>query len=248
MDIIIGTRVSGEGTLTVQNNFTSGRHCRVFSGENNAVFIEDLSSTNGTYVNGHRVVRYMLGDEDEILLGGPQGYKTTLANIVEEYAKAEEARRMTETVKVKGGAESDKPAVAENPKDVPVECLDMLHKIEKDHKKAELDIVDKINSLMMIRIFPATITGVLTTAVSFMLPEYAALVGIGGGCLTLILLIVIMAWTSKRSRRLRELQEQKRDEYKKVFACPTCRRSLARFSWFDLNQDGCCPRCKQKYC
>jgi hypothetical protein len=33
----------------------SGRHARIFWGAENTLYIEDLSSTNGTYVDGHKL-------------------------------------------------------------------------------------------------------------------------------------------------------------------------------------------------
>jgi ABC transport system ATP-binding/permease protein len=44
-------------------------HCRFTSAEDGSLVVEDLRSTNGTYVNGHRVERSVLGDGDRVRVG-----------------------------------------------------------------------------------------------------------------------------------------------------------------------------------
>ncbi|OFW46374.1 MAG: hypothetical protein A3J29_17905 [Acidobacteria bacterium RIFCSPLOWO2_12_FULL_67_14b] len=44
-------------------------HCRFVLSEENQLAIEDLGSTNGTYVNGRKVVRSTLNDGDKIKVG-----------------------------------------------------------------------------------------------------------------------------------------------------------------------------------
>jgi pSer/pThr/pTyr-binding forkhead associated (FHA) protein len=40
--------------VRIEDGFASGRHARVFDHEG-LVYLEDMNSTNGTYLNGHRV-------------------------------------------------------------------------------------------------------------------------------------------------------------------------------------------------
>ncbi|MCA8838157.1 MAG: FHA domain-containing protein, partial [Proteobacteria bacterium] len=46
----------------------SGRHCQILNILNDS-FLEDLESTNGTFVNGNRVKKYALSDNDVIVVG-----------------------------------------------------------------------------------------------------------------------------------------------------------------------------------
>jgi pSer/pThr/pTyr-binding forkhead associated (FHA) protein len=53
-------------------NSVSRRHCRLYKNEA-GYFVEDLASTNGTWLNGKRLVAkkpYPLRDKDHLLLGG----------------------------------------------------------------------------------------------------------------------------------------------------------------------------------
>lgn len=60
----------GENTdLTIKDNFTSQQHARIYWMKDN-YWVEDLGSTNGTYVNGHKITKEtMLIDRDQIKIG-----------------------------------------------------------------------------------------------------------------------------------------------------------------------------------
>ncbi|KRE63759.1 FHA domain-containing protein [Nostocoides sp. Soil756] len=46
---------SPECALVLDDDYASGRHCRVFEGENGTWMVEDLRSTNGTYLGATRL-------------------------------------------------------------------------------------------------------------------------------------------------------------------------------------------------
>lgn len=55
--------------LQIQDRFASGIHCRIHN-RGNAYLLEDLSSTNGTFVNGARIENEVaLQDLDELSIG-----------------------------------------------------------------------------------------------------------------------------------------------------------------------------------
>jgi len=66
-EVIIGRTPECGICLSVDN--VSRQHARVFF-RNEEYFIEDLGSTNGTYVNGIKVVRCVLRNSDQINIGG----------------------------------------------------------------------------------------------------------------------------------------------------------------------------------
>jgi pSer/pThr/pTyr-binding forkhead associated (FHA) protein len=51
--IVIGT--AADCDIVVQDDYASSRHARVTRSEDGRVWVEDLASTNGTWVNGRRV-------------------------------------------------------------------------------------------------------------------------------------------------------------------------------------------------
>jgi pSer/pThr/pTyr-binding forkhead associated (FHA) protein len=66
-DIVIGRSSECDIRFLVEN--VSRRHARVFL-HNEEFMIEDLDSTNGLFVNGVKVVRCALRNNDQIALGG----------------------------------------------------------------------------------------------------------------------------------------------------------------------------------
>lgn len=60
-----------DNDITVDNLAVSGRHCQVITILNDS-FLEDLNSTNGTYVNGALVKKHALKDGDVIGVGKHQ--------------------------------------------------------------------------------------------------------------------------------------------------------------------------------
>lgn len=65
-EITIGRRSSN--SIQIQNLAVSGRHARIMVAMDDA-FLEDLGSTNGTYVNGRLIKKQPLKDGDEIIIG-----------------------------------------------------------------------------------------------------------------------------------------------------------------------------------
>lgn len=60
---------AAEADVRIEDRFASGIHCRVHS-RGNAYFVEDLDSTNGTYLNGADLHgEAPLSDMDEIRIG-----------------------------------------------------------------------------------------------------------------------------------------------------------------------------------
>jgi len=60
-----------DNKVVIDNPAVSGHHARVFV-EGNSVILEDLQSTNGTFVYGRPVTRHVLHHGDEVLVGKHQ--------------------------------------------------------------------------------------------------------------------------------------------------------------------------------
>ena len=71
-DYALGTGVTigrlPDNVVIIDNPAVSGHHARVFQ-EGHQVILEDLRSTNGTFVNGRPVTRHVLQHHDEVLVG-----------------------------------------------------------------------------------------------------------------------------------------------------------------------------------
>jgi pSer/pThr/pTyr-binding forkhead associated (FHA) protein len=66
-EIAIGRDTAND--MCIDNLAASSRHARIFKGPDNTYAIEDLNSTNGTYVNGKQVMTLLLKNHDQITIG-----------------------------------------------------------------------------------------------------------------------------------------------------------------------------------
>jgi two-component system cell cycle response regulator len=83
---LTGSTVLGRGAeadLRLIEEKMSRRHCRLFI-EHGQTFIEDLGSSNGTYVHGSRIARHKLSDGDKIQVGETTILKFTYHDRLEE--------------------------------------------------------------------------------------------------------------------------------------------------------------------
>jgi FHA domain len=72
LDLRAGRTTLGRGPendIVLENMVVSGHHCVFELGGQADVYVEDLSSTNGTYIGGKLVKRQRLGDGDVIEIG-----------------------------------------------------------------------------------------------------------------------------------------------------------------------------------
>jgi hypothetical protein len=65
--LVIGRALASD--ITIEDSYASGRHARLYDRDGH-VYIEDLNSTNGTYVNGARVsAQQLLRPGDTVRIG-----------------------------------------------------------------------------------------------------------------------------------------------------------------------------------
>ena len=58
-----------ENTIVLTEHFVSGNHAKIYA-KNNNLYVEDLNSTNGVYVNNERIQeKYKLVADDEVKIG-----------------------------------------------------------------------------------------------------------------------------------------------------------------------------------
>jgi hypothetical protein len=65
--LVIGRALACD--ITIEDSYASGRHARLYDRDGH-VYIEDLNSTNGTYVNGSRLsTQQLLRPHDRVRIG-----------------------------------------------------------------------------------------------------------------------------------------------------------------------------------
>lgn len=75
MGVIVG-RDKGPNKIVLPKSQISSQHALVVLNPDDTIVVEDLESSNGTFINGKRIKRAVLGAEDSLLLADvPVGYK-----------------------------------------------------------------------------------------------------------------------------------------------------------------------------
>lgn len=67
MEIIVGKK--GDQKITITDSTVSRKHCKLTEQSDGTFVLEDLESTNGTYVNGQRIIKTVVSRSDTITLG-----------------------------------------------------------------------------------------------------------------------------------------------------------------------------------
>lgn len=65
-EMTVGRRSSND--IQIQNLAVSGRHARIMT-TGDGIVLEDMNSTNGTYINGRLIKKQALVDGDEVIIG-----------------------------------------------------------------------------------------------------------------------------------------------------------------------------------
>lgn len=60
---------SSENDIVVNDKTVSSKHCKIIDHQDGRIEINDLGSTNGTFVNGKKVVSAFLDPGDEVMIG-----------------------------------------------------------------------------------------------------------------------------------------------------------------------------------
>jgi pSer/pThr/pTyr-binding forkhead associated (FHA) protein len=78
-----------DSEITIAEDMVSRRHARLLVEPGNNIFIEDLKSTNGTFINGERIQKTSLHEGDRILIG------TSILKLVTSQEETRPSRRLT---------------------------------------------------------------------------------------------------------------------------------------------------------
>jgi two-component system cell cycle response regulator len=81
-DVIIGR--DSECDIQIRDVGISRRHSKIYKSKGGEIYIEDMGSTNGTYINGEQIVKKPLNDGDRVQLGRTTILKFSLSDSLEE--------------------------------------------------------------------------------------------------------------------------------------------------------------------
>lgn len=244
MEIIVGRR--GDQGFPITDRAVSGKHLKLTALPNGKVQVEDLGSTNGTFVDGVRIIQKVVDRSTVIQMGSTFTFR--VSDVLPEVSTPASARPAPKPAPasptgVHGAAPQTPPQQEFDP-----EFVRQFEKLESVWNKYQQDKIalQKSNaSKGFLRMMPMFVLGALGYLISCM-PELATfrtaitLAGLGIG--------IIITWISYSSHTsLPEQMEKLNQQFQIDYVCPKCKQFLGFTPYEGLKNRGQCLSCKRKW-
>jgi len=223
-EVVIGRQVDESG-LQVDEQYTmvGRRHARLYRTPD-GIYIEDLDTKNGTFVNGTLVARKKVSATDKIMLGGANYYELNL----------DKAMKMLSLPQHEFQA-----------------AFQELKQVEENHEKEEITLeVTKYKKMALKRHSPAAIMTTITIFFTAFVGDDPCLrntIAIVGGLISLFLFYKSIEWESRSRKDMMKQQKENNKKFYMKYACPDCWESYNGKPWEHLNNMGKCPYCKRAF-
>lgn len=223
IQIKIGREVEGNSILLVPptHKKVSRRHATLFW-KDGLVTIEDNESANGTFVNGKRIAKTKVGENDMVWLGGTSGtecYQVNMKNVFASCRKAEEDAR------------TDYSKEFEDIKQAYIE-----------YKAEETKIKNTQNVKMrVVNFIPMVVGG----AFALIPLGFMRIIGLGVGVIITLLLL-----SKENKHDINEEITKLQIKYQSRYCCPKCGMKYPfTIHWMKLENEGKCPnsKCNAKF-
>lgn len=235
-EVLIGTSVPNTlSNLVVSKSdypTVSGNHAKVSRGNDGKLYIEDLHSTNGTYINNRRVLRSPISSNSHIRLGS--NYILPLNLIIPKLPITDDEfnRRMNQLRSV---WENHQESVRElNLCKQKVGSRRMLPTMTVGLFASILALPNVLNSTGMMEV-PSGLIKTLT-----IIGAIGSLIG-GSGYFFMGNII---------TNKMREIDEElaaENERFQLEYECPACHRFLGNTSWGVISSKGECPCCHRTF-
>jgi ribosomal protein L37AE/L43A len=183
------------------------------------LYIEDLDSTAGTYVNGKAVKRKKIGLRDRVQLG-----PDCVLNVGEALAQI---------------PLSDAEFT---------QAFHRLKAVYETYSKTKLKIQSQSQGKMMLkRSLPMAAPGILMAIAGAITDRDRVIILIVGATLSALAIAGGAMWGAKEMEKVPERMFELEEQFKMDYACPGCKRSFGPVPWEGLRRQGECPYCKRKF-
>ena len=233
IDIKIGKEVEGNNILIVPSNckLVSRKHATLFWHDGVAT-IEDNESTNGTYVNGKRVAKTKVTENDIVWLGGKGGdecYQLDMKKIFDSCRMAEKKARTDYTKEFED--------LKQVYMDYQTEVADLKKKMTQSSQMPKL----------LASLIPAVV-GLIVFLVFMNDPEMMNLrlgIMLSGTAISGVVGLLTMVNSSSMSEKMNEQITEIQIKYQKKYCCPKCGMKYPFTThWKKLEAEGKCPNPK----
>ena len=217
-EIIIGKEVQkGNYVVDAKYSSVSRKHAKIVR-KNDGIYIEDLDSTNYTYVNGIAVKSKKVTLNDRISLGGINHYILDLEKVLKLLPLSDEefSERFLNLKKI---------------------YVDYQHENTKLSTKGQED-------MMVRRMLPTLLSGGLVSIILAFVKNPPIV--ISGVILSIIVFFIASKMATKSNEKMREDLNKLNEEFELNYVCPNCMNSLRGRTWKALENAGKCLICNRE--
>lgn len=238
IEIKIGREESGTNAITVPSTCKkAGRHHAKLVWKDGVMSIEDNESTNGTFVNGKRIAKTKVMENDSVWLGGVGGEGCYQVDMKKVFASCREAE---------GKLRTDYSEEFESIKQAYIEYKREESKLKKKAtKKSQLP-----------RLLASLIPGVIGLIVFFAFmndpDKFNLRIGImlSGGVISGVVGVLTVEKTTQTNEKMAEEITELQIKYQSRYSCPKCGMKYPFTThWKKLLAEGECPnpRCNAEF-
>jgi hypothetical protein len=198
----------------------------------NGFFIEDLESTQGTTVNGKRILKKKITPDDTVMLGS---YTLNIREIIAglPVSDAEFAQAFAN-----------------------------LKIVYDTYRGARLRTQSQNQGSMMLkRSLPMALPGLLMVIVSLLFmggsPQteearakaemFRTVTMVAGGVLSAAAMVGGSIWSAKEMTKMQPRLEKLDEAFRNAYVCPACHKHFGQTTWENLRTQGQCPFCRRRW-
>jgi hypothetical protein len=217
-EILVGRQVGKEDFIVDEQYKSVGRkHARIIR-KPDGIYIEDLDSAHGTFVNGKSVKLKKVSVNDCIFLGGIDCFELNLEKVFALLPISE----------------SDFKNGFLRLKTVYDDYLKEKNQLES---KGQADAITK-------RMLPTMVLGSISTVLVFAGHHW---VGVAGAVLSIVVFLVANKKSTKSNLKMKEQLNQLNEDFELNYICPACGMSLKGKSWELHKKQSKCPSCRREW-
>lgn len=228
MEIIVGRR--GDQSFPITDKAVSGKHLKLTTMPDGNVQVEDLGSTNGTFIDGVRIIKKVVTRNTIVQMG------TTFTFLVSDALPKAKVPPTPQT-----------PPTP--PKPVAEYSIANLERVWNDYEKDQAEIKDKAQAIGKRRMLPMMIgmaSGTLSSILGMILSLQTLCITVPA---TLICLIMYIRAYNQKDTSFED-QKVAKKKFIKHYTCPNpdCHRYVGNLGeYMLLKQNTNCPYCKCKW-
>lgn len=239
MEIIIGR--NGDQPFAIHDRSVSGRHLKLATLADGNVRVEDLGSSNGTFINDLRVIRKDVS-RNTIVRMGPT-YTFCIKDVIPEVVPTPPpVPKPASPIRV---APPPPPPARQQPDYELARRFMLLEAVWEDYQRQKIDLQKNNASKGFLRMMPMFILGGMGYLVSCMpsLANFRAAITLGG-----LGVGIVITWMSyKSTTNLPEQMERLNQELQVNYVCPKCKKFLGFTPFTGLKNIGQCSACKAQW-